>query len=239
MNRLWKVLKISAWIALFIVAVVYLQRYGIGPLREQAVLMTWASGHPWVCFCCGASASFFRRCPVRCIRCSHGRQSCSDSRWAYLTIILSDLVFCSSAFFIARRWGRGPVSRLVGASAMHNASTASPRTSWKATSFDDRAADDRAVRLSGAMPIGISLTPGKLFAPALVISVLISDSDPGSRGSRCRPGRKHHLRGRTRLVLISIIGACLHWRLLQGYSRTSRMHNRTPSHDPRAKDDLH
>ena len=36
----------------------------------------------------------------------------------YLTIILSDLVFCSAAFFIARRWGRGPVSRLVGASAM-------------------------------------------------------------------------------------------------------------------------
>ena len=34
MNRLWKVLKISAWVALFIVVVVYLQRYGIGPLQE-------------------------------------------------------------------------------------------------------------------------------------------------------------------------------------------------------------
>ena len=34
MPRLKKVLKISAWVSLFIVAVVYLQRYGIGPLQE-------------------------------------------------------------------------------------------------------------------------------------------------------------------------------------------------------------
>ena len=34
MSRLNKVLKISAWVAAFIVAVVLLQRYGIAPLQD-------------------------------------------------------------------------------------------------------------------------------------------------------------------------------------------------------------
>ena len=34
MSRLSKVLKISAWVAAFIVVVVLLQRYGIAPLQD-------------------------------------------------------------------------------------------------------------------------------------------------------------------------------------------------------------
>ena len=45
MPRLKKVLKISAWVSLFIVAVVYLQRYGIGPLQEAVNEMGFL--HRW------------------------------------------------------------------------------------------------------------------------------------------------------------------------------------------------
>ena len=99
----------------------------------------------------------------------------------YLTIILSDLVFCSAAFFIARRWGRGPVSRLVGASAMKRIDGFS-KNQLEGNSADDRPADDRAGLLMTGLfdflsyAIGISRTHWRLFAPALLISVLISDS---------------------------------------------------------------
>jgi uncharacterized membrane protein YdjX (TVP38/TMEM64 family) len=93
----------------------------------------------------------------------------------YLTIILSDLVFCSSAFYIARRWGRGPVSRLVGAGAME-----------KIDGFSKNQLEGNFFLMTGLLmtglfdflsyAIGISRTHWRIFAPALLISVLISDS---------------------------------------------------------------
>jgi len=93
----------------------------------------------------------------------------------YLTIILSDLVFCGAAFLIARRWGRDPVSRLVGRKAME-----------RIDGFSKNQLEGNFFLMTGLLmtglfdflsyAIGISRTHWRVFAPALVISVLISDS---------------------------------------------------------------
>ena len=120
----WKrILKISAWVAVLIIAVVYLQRYGIGPLKEAVDDMGfWA---PLGLFLLRGISIILPALPSSVYSLFAG--SLLGFKLGYITIILSDLVFCSSAFFIARRWGRGPVSRLVGARACLLYTSPSPR----------------------------------------------------------------------------------------------------------------
>ena len=168
----WKrVLKISAWVAVLIIAVVYLQRYGIGPLKEAVDDMGfWA---PLGLFLLRGISIILPALPSSVYSLFAG--SLLGFKLGYITIILSDLVFCSSAFFIARRWGRSPVSHLVGARAME-----------KIDGFSKNQLEGNFFLMTGLLmtglfdflsyAIGISRTDWKLFAPALLISVLISDS---------------------------------------------------------------
>ena len=168
----WKrILKISAWVAVLIIAVVYLQRYGIGPLKEAVDEMGfWA---PLGLFLLRGISIILPALPSSVYSLFAG--SLLGFKLGYITIILSDLVFCSSAFFIARRWGRGPVSRLVGARAM-----------YKIDGFSKNQLEGNFFLMTGLLmtglfdflsyAIGISQTHWKVFAPALLISVLISDS---------------------------------------------------------------
>ena len=168
----WKrILKISAWVAVLIIAVVYLQRYGIGPLKEAVDDMGfWA---PLGLFLLRGISIILPALPSSVYSLFAG--SLLGFKLGYITIILSDLVFCSSAFFIARRWGRSPVSRLVGARAME-----------KIDGFSKNQLEGNFFLMTGLLmtglfdflsyAIGISRTDWKLFAPALLISVLISDS---------------------------------------------------------------
>tara|TARA_B100001057_G_C22529198_1_gene825120 strand:- start:77 stop:733 length:657 start_codon:yes stop_codon:yes gene_type:complete len=168
----WKrVLKISAWVAVFILGVVYLKRYGIEPLRGAVEDMGfWA---PLGLFTLRGISIILPALPSSVYSLLAG--SLLGFKVGYLTIVLSDLIFCSTAFFIARRWGRGPVSRLVGASAME-----------KIDGFSKNQLEGNFFLMTGLLmtgifdflsyAIGITRTNWKLFAPALVISVLISDS---------------------------------------------------------------
>ena len=171
MPRLWKVLKISAWVAIFILAVVYLKLYGIEPLRGAVEDMGfWA---PLGLFTLRGISIILPALPSSVYSLLAG--SLLGFKVGYLTILFSDLIFCSTAFFIARRWGRGPVSRLVGASAME-----------KIDGFSKNQLEGNFFLMTGLLmtgifdflsyAIGITRTNWKLFAPALVISVLISDS---------------------------------------------------------------
>ena len=171
MPRLWKVLKISAWVAIFIFAVVYLKRYGIEPLRGAVEDMGfWA---PLGLFTLRGISIILPALPSSVYSLLAG--SLLGFKVGYATIIFSDLIFCSTAFFIARRWGRGPVSRLVGAGAME-----------KIDGFSKNQLEGNFFLMTGLLmtgifdflsyAIGITRTNWKLFAPALVISVLISDS---------------------------------------------------------------
>ena len=168
----WKrVLKISAWVAVFILGVVYLKRYGIEPLRGAVEDMGfWA---PLGLFTLRGISIILPALPSSVYSLLAG--SLLGFKVGYLTIVLSDLIFCSTAFFIARRWGRGPVSRLVGAGAME-----------KIDGFSKNQLEGNFFLMTGLLmtgifdflsyAIGITRTNWKLFAPALVISVLISDS---------------------------------------------------------------
>ena len=171
MSRLKTGLKVSAWIAIFIVAVVYLQRYGIAPLQSAVNDMgIWA---PLGLFLLRGVSIILPALPSSVYSLLAG--SLLGFKAGYLTIILSDLVFCSAAFFIARRWGRGPVSRLVGASAMK-----------RIDGFSKNQLEGNFFLMTGLLmtglfdflsyAIGISRTHWRVFAPALLISVLISDS---------------------------------------------------------------
>ena len=171
MSRLKTGLKVSAWVAVFVVAVVYLQRYGIAPLQSAVNDMgIWA---PLGLFLLRGVSIILPALPSSVYSLLAG--SLLGFKAGYLTIILSDLVFCSAAFFIARRWGRGPVSRLVGASAMK-----------RIDGFSKNQLEGNFFLMTGLLmtglfdflsyAIGISRTHWRLFAPALLISVLISDS---------------------------------------------------------------
>ena len=171
MSRLRTGLKISAWVVIFIVAVVYLQRYGIAPLQSAVNDMGfWA---PLGLFLLRGVSIILPALPSSVYSLLAG--SLLGFKVGYLTIILSDLVFCSAAFFIARRWGRGPVSRLVGASAMK-----------RIDGFSKNQLEGNFFLMTGLLmtglfdflsyAIGISRTHWRVFAPALLISVLISDS---------------------------------------------------------------
>ena len=171
MSRLKTGLKVSAWVAVFIVAVVYLQRYGIAPLQSAVNDMgIWA---PLGLFLLRGVSIILPALPSSVYSLLAG--SLLGFKAGYLTIILSDLVSCSAAFFIARRWGRGPVSRLVGASAMK-----------RIDGFSKNQLEGNFFLMTGLLmtglfdflsyAIGISRTHWRLFAPALLISVLISDS---------------------------------------------------------------
>ena len=171
MSRLKTGLKFSAWVAVFIVAVIYLQRYGIAPLQSAVNDMgIWA---PLGLFLLRGVSIILPALPSSVYSLLAG--SLLGFKAGYLTIILSDLVCCSAAFFIARRWGRGPVSRLVGASAMK-----------RIDGFSKNQLEGNFFLMTGLLmtglfdflsyAIGISRTHWRLFAPALLISVLISDS---------------------------------------------------------------
>ena len=171
MSRLKTALKISAWVAVFVVVVVYLQRFGIAPLQNAVKEMgIWA---PLGLFLLRGISIILPALPSSVYSLLAG--SLLGFKAGYLTITLSDLVFCSSAFYIARRWGRGPVSRLVGAGAME-----------KIDGFSKNQLEGNFFLMTGLLmtglfdflsyAIGISRTHWRIFAPALLISVLISDS---------------------------------------------------------------
>ena len=93
----------------------------------------------------------------------------------YLTIFISDLIFCQLAFLIARNFGRIPVKKLVGIKAMK-----------KIESFNQNQLEGNFFLMTGLLmtglfdflsyALGIGGTRWRLFTPALIISLLISDS---------------------------------------------------------------
>ena len=166
-----KGLKIAAILALFVLAVVALQRYGIEPLRTAVEGMGfWA---PLGIFLLRGVSIILPALPSSIYSLLAG--SLLGFKTGYITIVLSDLLFCSSAFLIARTWGRGPVSRLVGKQAME-----------RIDGFSKNQLEGNFFLMTGLLmtglfdflsyAIGISRTRWRVFAPALLISVLVSDS---------------------------------------------------------------
>ena len=148
-----------------------IQNFGIEPLRNQVESMgIWA---PFGIFILRGISIILPALPSSAYSLLAG--SLLGFKTGYLTIIISDIVFCQAAFFIARNYGRKPVKRLVGKKAMK-----------RIESFNQNQLEENFFLMTGLLmtglfdflsyAIGIGGTRWRIFTPALLISLFISDS---------------------------------------------------------------
>ena len=171
MLKLRKFLSIIFFVAIAIVLIYIIQNYGIEPLRTQVANMgIWA---PLGIFILRGISIILPALPSSAYSLLAG--SLLGFQTGYFTILISDMVFCQAAFFIARNYGRAPVRKLVGIKAMK-----------RIESFNQNQLEGNFFLMTGLLmtglfdflsyAIGIGGTRWRIFTPALLISLLISDS---------------------------------------------------------------
>ena len=170
-EKLKKFLLIALFTAAFILLVFLIQTFGIEPLRNAVKEMgIWA---PLGIFLLRGISVILPALPSSVYSLLAG--SLLGFKTGYLTIFISDLIFCQLAFFIARNFGRDPVRKLVGVKAMK-----------KIEGFNQNQLEGNFFLMTGLLmtglfdflsyAIGIGGTRWRVFTPALLISLLISDS---------------------------------------------------------------
>ena len=170
-KKLRKYLLIALIVAVFVLILFLVQTYGIEPLRNRVEGMgIWA---PFGIMILRGVSVIFPALPSSVYSLLAG--SLLGFKSGYITIFLSDLIFCQAAFFIARNLGREPVRRLVGVKAMK-----------KIEGFNQNQLEGNFFLMTGLLmtglfdflsyALGIGGTRWRMFTPALIISLLISDS---------------------------------------------------------------
>jgi len=170
-EKLQKFLLIALFTGAFILLVFLIQTYGIEPLRNAVKEMgIWA---PLGILILRGISVILPALPSSVYSLLAG--SLLGFKTGYLTIFLSDLIFCQLAFFIARKFGRKPVRKLVGVKAMK-----------RIEGFNQNQLEGNFFLMTGLLmtglfdflsyALGIGGTRWRLFTPALIISLLISDS---------------------------------------------------------------
>tara|TARA_E500000331_G_C17034311_1_gene616570 strand:- start:2 stop:640 length:639 start_codon:yes stop_codon:yes gene_type:complete len=171
MKKFRRFLSITFIVGLIILLVSLVQTYGIGPLRDAVEEMGfWA---PFGILMLRGISVILPALPSSVYSLLAG--SLLGFKTGYVTIVLSDLIFCQMAFFIARKFGREPVRRLVGVKAMK-----------RIEGFNQNQLEGNFFLMTGLLmtglfdflsyALGIGGTRWRLFTPALIISLLISDS---------------------------------------------------------------
>tara|TARA_Y100000589_G_scaffold323875_1_gene359092 strand:+ start:956 stop:1588 length:633 start_codon:yes stop_codon:yes gene_type:complete len=171
MNKFRKFLTIIAVAAMVVVLIFLLQEFGIEPLRVKVESMgVWA---PFGIIILRGISIILPALPSSAYSLLAG--SLLGFKTGYLTILISDIIFCQAAFFIARNYGRGPVKKLVGMKAMK-----------RIESFNQNQLEENFFLMTGLLmtglfdflsyAIGIGGTRWRIFTPALLISLMISDS---------------------------------------------------------------
>ncbi len=171
MNKLRKFLSIALYVGLFVLFVYLIQRFGIEPLRNAVESMgIWA---PLGIMLLRGVSIILPALPSSAYSLLAG--SLLGFKTGYVSIVLADLIFCQLAFFIARNYGREPVRRLVGVKAMK-----------RIEGFNQNQLEGNFFLMTGLLmtglfdflsyAIGIGGTRWRLFTPALIVSLLISDS---------------------------------------------------------------
>ena len=165
-ETLKKYLTIAFFTGAFILLVFLIQTYGIEPLRSAVKEMgIWA---PLGILILRGISVILPALPSSVYSLLAG--SLLGFKTGYLTIFISDLIFCQLAFFIARNFGRAPVRKLVGVKAMK-----------RIEGFNQNQLEGNFFLMTGlfdflSYALGIGGTRWRLFTPALIISLLISDS---------------------------------------------------------------
>ena len=170
-EKLKKSLAIALFTGAFILLVFLIQTYGIEPLRSAVKEMgIWA---PLGILILRGISVILPALPSSVYSLLAG--SLLGFKTGYVTIVLADLIFCQAAFFIARNYGRDPVRRLVGSKAMK-----------RIEGFNQNQLEGNFFLMTGLLmtclfdflsyALCIGGTRWRLFTPALIISLLISDS---------------------------------------------------------------
>ena len=107
----------------------------------------------------------------------------------FIAIVIADLLFCQSAFLLARRYGRGPIKRLVGDKAMA-----------KVEGFSRNQLEGNPFLLTGLLmtglfdfvsyAAGLGGTSWRAFSLPLLVSVLLSDAPIVALGAGILSGGK-------------------------------------------------
>ncbi len=171
MKKIRRFLSIALIVGVVVLLVSLIQTYGIEPLRDTVEEMgIWA---PFGILMLRGISVILPALPSSVYSLLAG--SLLGFKTGYLTIVLSDLIFCQMAFFIARKFGREPVRRLVGVKAMK-----------RIEGFNQNQLEGNFFLMTGLLmtglfdflsyALGIGGTRWRLFTPALIISLLISDS---------------------------------------------------------------
>ena len=171
MFKLRKVISILFFLIIAVLLIYLIQNYGIKPLRAQIEdMVIWA---PLGIFILRGVSIVLP--PLRSLGYGILAGSLLGFQIGFFTILISDIVFCQAAFFIARTYGRTKVRRIVGIKAMK-----------RIESFNQNQLEGNFFLMTGLLMtglfdflsygLGIGGTKWRIFTPALLISLLIYDS---------------------------------------------------------------
>lgn len=179
------IIRFAVYVVLFVAGVYLLQIYGVNHLRTQVSQMgIWA---PLGIFILRFTSIVIPALPSTAYSLLAG--ALLGFKQGVISIVLADLIACSLAFYISRQYGRSIVKKLVGKKFMFRVETLSQRhlennfflmTGFLMTGFFD------------FVCYGVGLTKIKWirFAPALFISVLLSDPPIVALGAGLLDGGK-------------------------------------------------
>ena len=174
-SRIKPIYKYTLLIVLLLTLIVALVSYLLITYEDQIKLFVDKAGFwgPLIIFLARGISIIFPALPSSVFSLIAG--GVFGFKQGYITIVLSDLICCQLAFFIARNYGRIPVERLVGKKPMQ-----------RLEKFNRYQLEENFFLMTGLLmtglfdflsySIGLGGTRWRTFTPALVISLLISDS---------------------------------------------------------------
>lgn len=169
-RRILKILQFVAIIALVALVTIAIQRYGVAQLRDRVEEL--GPLVPLGIFLLRFTSIVIPALPGTAYSILAG--ALLGFTQGLLVIFVADLLSCSLSFLLARRFGRGLVQRVVGEAFMDRIDTLSKRhlernfflmTGCLMTGFFD----------FFCYAAGLTKAPWLKFAPALVISIALSD----------------------------------------------------------------
>lgn len=189
-----KILKYLAIALVVILAIWLINHFGVTQLRDQIdQLGVWA---PLGIFLLRFTSVLIPALPGTAYSVLSG--GLLGFAQGLLVICLADALSCSLSFFLSRRYGRGLVQRLVGQKFMHRIDTLSKRhlernfflmTGFLMTGFFDFV----------SYGVGLTKAPWVRFAPALIISIALSNPPVVALGAGL-------LEGGNLLLVFAILG---------------------------------
>ncbi|MEB3210962.1 MAG: VTT domain-containing protein [Leptolyngbyaceae bacterium] len=193
-QRIPKVLQFVAILVAIALITIFVQRYGVSQIRAQVdQLGVWA---PLAIFILRFTSVVIPALPGTAYSVLSG--ALLGFSQGVVVICVADLLSCSLSFFLSRHFGQGLVKKLVGDRFMDRIDTLSKRhlernfflmTGFLMTGFFDFV----------CYGVGLTKAPWIKFAPALVISILISNPPIVALGAGLLEGGKI-------LLLFAILG---------------------------------